>query len=133
VGRARIGVVAGALALVVSACGGAGAKSASTSDPSPATAAVLPPVAVQVSDNEYTPAQVHAKVGQAVTWASSGGNPHDIEPADPAARWGSSIETLGQGGSYSMTFGEAGTYAYYCTIHGTKNGKGMAGVVVVDA
>jgi len=88
---------------------------------------------IQVSDNEYTPGEVRARVDQVVTWQSGGGNPHDIKPSDAAATWGVTYETLGQAGSYSTSFAAPGRYPYYCTIHGTKNGKGMAGVVVVDA
>ena len=32
----------------------------------------------------------------------------------------------------TVTFTERGHYLYYCRVHGTPNGQGMAGVIVVE-
>jgi plastocyanin len=34
--------------------------------------------------------------------------------------------------SYSFTFNETGTFAYYCKFHGDVDGLGMAGQIKVE-
>ena len=87
--------------------------------------------AVTVADNSFVPSRVAVAPGQTVTWTASGGNPHNVAfedgllidpvPAIPAP-W-----------STSRTFAGAGTYRYYCQIHGSPNGGGMSGTVYVNA
>ena len=44
--------------------------------------------------------------------------------------WGAATEDFKPGADYTWVFTAPGTYAYYCTIHGTKD-AGMIGTVVV--
>jgi plastocyanin len=38
---------------------------------------------------------------------------------------------LNDGQSYQFKFTKPGTYVYYCKLHGTPAGQGMAGKIVV--
>ena len=51
-------------------------------------------------------------------------------PTDDAQTWGVPTEAFVPGDEYTWVFDEPGTYAYYCSIHGTKD-VGMVGTVIV--
>jgi plastocyanin len=88
------------------------------------------PVGVTVRDNVFDPDQVSVRVGQHVTWIWEGQSAHSIRFAgSPTNAAPSQVEGL-----YDRVFDQPGTYAYYCTIHGSAAGltlTGMAGQVVV--
>ena len=44
--------------------------------------------------------------------------------------WGVEADDFTPGDDYSHRFTEPGTYAYYCSLHGTTT-KGMVGTIVV--
>lgn len=85
--------------------------------------------AVTVSSNKFTSSRVTVAPGDTVKWTNSGGF-HDVtfdegdfgQPDPPS----SSLWTV------SRTFGTAGTFRYYCSVHGGPGGIGMAGSVVVS-
>ncbi len=77
---------------------------------------------VEIVDLDYSPRQVTVAVGGAVTWDNSGSAPHTVTDQDDA--WTSDL--LQPGDSYTRTFDQVGTFAYYCTLH-----PGMTGTVVV--
>jgi plastocyanin len=123
--------------LGASACGGDDAAPVATEPARPASTGEQAPASeaftIAVLDNEYLPAEAVVRAGQPVVWVNEGNNPHDVIPAEGDA-WGVEIEDLPPGGGrYEHVFDTPGTYAYYCTIHGTKKGNGMAGTVVVEA
>jgi plastocyanin len=72
----------------------------------------------------FSPQTVTIAQGESVTWTNIGGV-HDVafddglfqQPSPPSAGW-----------SVSRTFGSAGTYRYYCSVH---QSLGMTGSVVV--
>ncbi len=78
----------------------------------------------------FTPASVTAASGEAVTWSNQSIGPigHTVTRCTPAACQGQGggtgtdswvgSATLFNGASYSHTFAAAGTYVYYCLIHG---------------
>ncbi len=82
-------------------------------------------------------------VGTTVQWTNNGGAPHTVTACDPTHASGSSIgcptanastlpafdsgTVVQNGGTYTYTFNQAGTYHYYCTIH-----PWMHGVVTVQ-
>ncbi|MEX2458076.1 MAG: plastocyanin/azurin family copper-binding protein [Actinomycetota bacterium] len=95
--------------------------------------------AVSIQDNAYSPATVTVDVGGTVTWTHSGQNPHsvtaddgsfDSSPNCSTTDFGSCMEG---GDTFSHTFPAAGTFAYYCRIHGGPGGSGMSGTVTVEA
>jgi plastocyanin len=85
-------------------------------------------VPVTVSNFVFSPATVTINEGDSVTWTNTGGfhnvssdTPGLFRSGDPApAPW-----------TYSHTFATAGTFPYYCEIHGAVGGAGMSGVVTV--
>ena len=93
----------------------------------------MDPVEVTVTDNEYTPAEINVTAGQSVVFNNIGANAHDIVASEPDANsgFGVSIENFTEGQPYTYEFDRPGEYRFYCSIHGTKKGSGMAGIVIV--
>jgi plastocyanin len=85
--------------------------------------------AVDVVDNQFTPSQLTVQVGTEVVWTSDGQDPHTVTADDGSFDSGN----LESGDTFSTTFDESGSFAYYCQIHGGPGGSGMSGVVVVQA
>jgi plastocyanin len=86
---------------------------------------------VGVVDNEFNPVQVAVKPGESVTWNASGVQPHNVAFDD-----GGFIDPLpARPGPWTTTrtFASAGTYRYYCQVHGGPGGQGMSGTVFVNA
>jgi plastocyanin len=69
---------------------------------------------VSIGDNFYSPASVSIAVGDTVNWSNNGQAQHSAT-ADAG-----SFDTgvFGPGASRSHTFTRAGTFSYYCTVHG---------------
>lgn len=86
---------------------------------------------VKMLDNAYNAPVVRIPVGAGVAFTNAGRNPHNIVPVDPA-KW-PTVDTsaVAPGGKLALTLAAAGVYEYYCSYHGTKDGFGMAGAVVV--
>lgn len=84
---------------------------------------------VNMLDNEFSPKQIHINPGDTVTWTNNGQVAHTVTADDHKFDSGD----IAAGKTYSYTFTEPGTYAYYCALHGGAGGLGMAGVVIVDA
>ncbi len=136
--RARHGLAVVAVAgLVFAACG-------SDADSRPDTTEVASPgqatettvgsngqtVEVIALDNSFRPETIEVAAGTAVRWENRGRNDHNVLPADDAQSWGAPTEAFLPGDEYTWVFSEPGTFAYYCSIHGTKD-AGMIGTVVV--
>ena len=96
---------------------------------------------VKMHDNAFNAPVVRIPAGAGVIFANAGRTAHNIVPVDPA-RWGTAVTradgaagadtaAVTPGGGQSLTFAAPGVYAYYCSYHGTKDGQGMAGAVVV--
>jgi plastocyanin len=76
----------------------------------------------------FKPQTIEVKVGAKVTWTNQDGAPHTTTSGTPGAKDGKWEGQLGgSGGSFSFTFAQAGTFAYFCGIHGAS----MTGTVVV--
>ena len=93
----------------------------------------MEPISVTVTDNEYTPAEIEVTAGQSVTFTNIGGNAHDIVAVEPEANknFGVNIDNFKKDQPYTYEFDRPGEYSFYCSIHGTKKGSGMAGTVIV--
>jgi len=87
-------------------------------------------VNVAALDNYYQPETVEITAGTEVLWEARGRNEHDVLPADAGQEWGAENEVFHPGATYSHVFDTPGTFAYYCSIHGTAT-AGMIGTVVV--
>lgn len=88
---------------------------------------------VSIGDNFYSPATVTISAGESVTWTNGGDQPHSVTSTDglfdssPDCP-GNIDDCLGSGESYTHTFSSAGTFDYYCRVHGFA----MSGTVVVE-
>lgn len=69
---------------------------------------------VSIGDNFYSPASVSIAVGDTVTWANNGQAQHSATADNGSFDTG----VFGPGGSRSHTFTRAGTFSYFCTVHG---------------
>ena len=80
----------------------------------------------------FSPATITIRVGQTVTWRNDDSTQHTTTSGScsgnvcsPMPGWDSGI--LNRGQSFSHTFNTAGTFHYYCRVHGAM----MQGSVVV--
>jgi len=82
---------------------------------------------VNVSDNTFGPADLDVTAGTTVTWEWDGAAAHNVTwvSGSPAP---SATQTTG---TYERLFNAAGTFDYYCTVHGTPT-TGMRGTVTVQ-
>lgn len=83
-------------------------------------------VEVAVRDNFFDPSGAQIEVGETVQWAWEGLEQHSVTFVDPAL---SSSAVQGEG-TFTRSFDRAGTFAYYCSIHGSPS-AGMRGGVTV--
>jgi plastocyanin len=129
-----------ALVLIATGCGGSSGSDASgaaapaagapaLAAPAPATkpaeaASSAKPIEVDVKDNLFAPATIHAKVGQKITWNQRGQIAHTVT-ATEGAKFDSGA--LSPGASFSYTTKKAGTISYLCSFH-----QGMTGQIVVE-
>jgi plastocyanin len=116
---------------------GAGVASArSTPTPVNQAAPALQAVAtftVAVSSNIFSPTAVTIAPGDTVLWQRADGF-HNVVADDGSFRLGEG-DSGSPGSSWTTgrhTFNTAGTFRYYCEIHGAPGGRGMSGVVIVQ-
>ena len=91
-----------------------------------AAAAPAATVTVKVSNYQFTPKTVTIAVGGTVEWVNEATR-HMIEADDGSFK----SDVLKAGDKFSHTFAKAGKYPYFCTFHGNKGGKEMAGTIIV--
>ena len=72
-------------------------------------------VTVNIKNFAFNPPNIAVVLGTAVTWVNNDQAPHTATATKPAGAFDSG--TLQPGQSYSFTFTQPGTYAYYCAIH----------------
>lgn len=123
--RRRILVLAAAGATLLFACGGSadeGGESIQGED-----------VTVDMFDNRFEYTEIEIPVGGTVTWVGAGRNPHNAVDADGAWSTETVFGSLDQleGDEAPLTYDTAGTYVFYCTYHGSAEGDGMAGTLIV--
>jgi plastocyanin len=80
---------------------------------------------------KFTPQNVSIHVGDTVEWiwAASDHSSTSGTPGKPDGLWDSGIQNLGF--TFSQTFNTAGTFPYFCSVHGQC--CGMIGSVTVTA
>lgn len=132
---ARIVVCATALALLLLACGQpkeTGLPSGPTKEPKPVTN-------IEVVDSAFKPAALTVKTGIEVTWEFVGSAPHNVKFAKLKLDSHPDCNSGGTGCStagvepFKTKFSAAGSYLYYCVVHGSAAGAGMAGTITVEA
>ncbi len=96
-----------------------------TATPAPTQApAASPSTAARATDIQSIAfeGRIEVEVGTTVTWTNQDGVFHTVTADDRSSDSG----TLSQGQTFSLTFGQSGTFSYSCSIH-----PFMQGVVVV--
>lgn len=127
----RVLALTAALVLLSGACGdddsGDGADPTTTTTAAPTDDEPAGGDAVTIAGFEFDPLTLEVSAGATVTWTNGDGVAHTVtagEPATPADTFGESVDP---GSSAEITFEEAGTFPYFCTIH-----PSMTGAVVVS-
>ena len=85
--------------------------------------AMVKGTAVEIKDFAFSPATLTVKVGDTVTWTNQDSVGHSATADDGSFDTG----ILAQGESNTVTFTEAGTFAYHCTPH-----PNMTAMIVVE-
>ena len=67
------------------------------------------------------------RVGESVIWVNKDADEHDATSFDDSPEKFKAVSIPESGRSKPLKFEKAGTYKYYCTIHGKK----MAGTIIV--
>lgn len=106
--------VAAAVALTA-ACGSAAAPAA-TASPAPKAA----DVAIVIQAFKF-PASTDVAKGTKVTWTNQDTTKHTVSSGTRPAKDGTFDGQLDGAGTFSFTFADAGTFAYYCSIHSSMN------------
>ena len=97
-------------ALAVAGCGSSGSSTATTAA---STSAVAGSVTIQ--QIAFHPSTLNVKVGDTVTWHfNDNGVLHTVTADD-----GSFDSGQHGSGTFTHTFGQAGTFKYHCSIHAT--------------
>jgi len=73
------------------------------------------PVQIFMKTLDFTPAAVHANVGQRVVWANDDSSPHNVTYVS-GPRFTSS-RLMRPGATFSIGLTAPGTIHYFCTIH----------------
>ena len=121
------------LVIALAGCGSSSKPSSSSSPaaaPAPATStpASTPSsspaggsVAVAMQNIAFSPATLHAKVGQTVKWTNMDQVPHNVTYVSGPSF--NSSSTFGNGGTFTLKLTKAGTIEYRCTIHPQMTAK----------
>jgi plastocyanin len=80
---------------------------------------------VSVEDNLFDPANLTVASATTVTWTWNGTVDHNVTWEGAGAPAPSPTQTTG---TYTRSFSTAGTFDYFCTIHG----QGMSGTITVQ-
>lgn len=87
---------------------------------------------VSIYDNNFSASVIRVPENGLVRWMHVGHVVHNVMAVDSSWRIeGGNGNDIPVGAEVSARFPKAGVYNYYCSYHGTRDGKGMAGVVVV--
>ncbi|MCB9006495.1 MAG: cupredoxin domain-containing protein [Ardenticatenaceae bacterium] len=110
---------------------------AAADDAVAAPTATLPPtqapaaataVTIEMANFAFVPNEITVPVGTAVTWVNKDSGPrHSATAADGSFDTG----LFDSGEESTLTFETPGTYVYYCSLHGSPDGSGMAATITV--
>ncbi|HSH03555.1 MAG TPA: DUF420 domain-containing protein [Anaerolineae bacterium] len=85
-------------------------------------------VVVDMADFFFGESAVTVSPGTAVTFINVGEFRHSATASDGS--WDTGLQP--SGGEVTIRFDESGEFGYYCLLHGTAEGDGMAGVITVE-
>jgi plastocyanin len=107
--------------LALAACSGGGGGAATTAPAASVCNDSTGTTAVAATVQNRTWSQpISAKVGDVITWTNSDDVPHKVGLDDGSCTMGANIAP--SGGTASLVFTKAGTYAFHCTIHPSMKG-----------
>jgi plastocyanin len=109
-------LVAAAVALV-----GCGGGNGDKEGKPPAGGPLSGEAPVRIINFEFKPQKVVVKPGTKVTWSNDDTNIHDIKDTSPLATPVS--PEMSKGDTFSITYGQPGTYSYVCGIHPYMTGS----------
>ncbi len=75
---------------------------------------------VKIDNFSFAPASLTVPVGATVTWINQDDVPHKVVSSDDK---GIKSPVLDTDQKFTFTFTQAGTYAYFCSIHPKMTGK----------
>jgi plastocyanin len=113
-----------AFVLMLAGCGSSSKSSSTSGAPSSTSGSTGPSttssssggaVEVTMKNLAFSPAAVHAKVGQTVEWTNDDSPAHNVTYVS-GPRFTSS-GTINQGAKFSIKVTQAGTVHYFCSIH----------------
>jgi plastocyanin len=87
-------------------------------------------LSISMTGSAFSPALDTVAAGSTVTWTNNDAVTHTVTSAPGSADTYSS-GNVGGSGTFQHMFAAAGTYVYYCTIHGTPT-AGMKATIVVQ-
>jgi len=125
--------LASALALGLASC----ASSKATGLPVGPTTPPAGTNGVEVADSVFRPKQLTVTAGIEVVWKETGSLPHSVTSdtglfdSNPNCLKDTVNGCMQKGTEFKFTFSKAGSYPYYCVIHGAKGGVNMSGVITV--
>jgi len=82
-------------------------------------------VDVRIEDFKFAPEKLSIRPGTKVTWVNKDDEPHSATSTEKPKRFDSGV--LDSEKSFSFTFTESGSFAYFCKLH-----PHMTGVIVVQ-
>src|SRR5689334_13153609 len=98
-----------AVTALLAACGSSGT-------PAPATAATAD-ASAQMQGFAFAPKSLSIAKGTKVTWTNKDGTTHTVTSGRPPTKDGKFDLNVPAGATASFTFNDAGTFAYFCSIH----------------
>ncbi|HUM70967.1 MAG TPA: plastocyanin/azurin family copper-binding protein, partial [Chloroflexota bacterium] len=94
----------------------------------PTAAAPSANVTIGMANFAFQPKEITVAAGTAVTWVNQDAGPrHSATAADNSFDTG----LFDAGKEATLTFDTPGTYVYYCLLHGSPDGSGMAATITV--
>jgi plastocyanin len=75
-------------------------------------------VHITIHNFAFGPARIEVSPGTKLIWTNTDSDPHTVDSTKNI--WSS--EALDTGGTFARTFGKAGTFTYYCSIHPFMHG-----------
>ena len=120
----RLFAVATGVTLLAAACGGDDPTPTDTNPPAAtptatATSIPEPPLGeIALSIENFAHQDRTVEAGATLVWTNLDGAPHTVTsggPGNESGEFGSG--TLSRGDTFSQSFGQAGSFAYFCSIH----------------